>query len=355
MTMYFELEKSYRTEQERWDALVRRDPLAGDAFRYAVRTTGVYCRPGCSSRLPNRQSVQFFETALEAEQAGYRPCKRCDPAAPLNDRYTDVIARACQWIEAAEKPPRLRDLAQRAGFSPYHFHRLFKRLVGITPKQYYLEKRLKHVRARLREEETVTGAVYAAGFGSGSQFYQKSAETLGMKPSVYQKGGQGMKVYYTVAQSYLGWVLVAATEQGICAIDFGGSAEELKSGLADHFPQAECIEGGAEFQGWVESVLAFLESPRHGSDLPLDIQGTAFQRRVWAALREIPPGQTVSYTELAERIGSPNAVRAVARACASNKIAALIPCHRVVRADGALAGYRWGIERKRMLLDREKV
>lgn len=345
---------TYSTDQERWEALVRRDQQADGAFIYGVVTTGVYCRPVCSSKLPNRDNARFFDTWEEAEQAGFRPCKRCNPRSPAGqETHLEAIVQACQLIEEAEQPPSLADLASAVSLSPSHLHRLFKKMVGVTPKQYATEKRLHRVRANLQTSSTVTEAVYEAGFASSSRFYENVTATLGMKPSEYRNGGPGLCIRFAVAQCYLGWVLIAATEKGVCAIDFGDAPEILKDRLRSRFSEAECVGDDPGFMAWVAQVLAFLESPHDDLDLPLDIKGTAFQRRVWMALREIPPGSTASYADVAARIGHPKAARAVAQACASNAIAVAIPCHRVVRSDGDLGGYRWGSERKRRLLERE--
>jgi len=345
---------AYSTEQARWQALVRRDQRADGAYLYGVVTTGVYCRPACSSRLPNRENVRFFDTFREAEEAGFRPCKRCNPRSEEGkDTQAEAVARACELIDESEEPPTLAELAGAVGLSPSYLHRLFKKTVGVTPKQYAMEKRLGDVRERLQTDATVTEAIYEAGFASSSRFYEDITEKLGMKPSEYRNGGQGMRIHSAIAQSYLGWVQVAATAKGICAIDLADSPDDLKARLRARFPEASLVENDPNFQVLVAQVLAFLESPQEGLDLPLDVQGTAFQRRVWLALRQIPPGSTASYGEIAARIGNRQAARAVAQACASNPIAVAIPCHRVVRSDGDLGGYRWGQERKGKLLEQE--
>ena len=344
----------FSTDNARWEALVRRDTRADGTYLYGVVTTGVYCRPTCSSRRPNRENVRFFDTPEEAERAGFRPCKRCNPRSPVGkEPHVDAIARACDLIDQAVEPPTLAELARAVGLSPSHLHRLFKRMVGVTPKQYAVEKRLGDVRDKLQTGATVTEAIYEAGFGSNSRFYEDITAKLGMKPSEYRDGGEGMHIHAAVAQSYLGWVLVAATAKGICAIDLAGSPDHLRARLHARFPKASLVENDPDFRVLVSTVLSFLEAPQDGLDLPLDVQGTAFQRRVWLALRQIPPGSTASYGQIATRIGNPQAARAVARACASNPVAVAIPCHRVVRSDGGLGGYRWGPERKAKLLEQE--
>ncbi len=345
---------TYSTEQARWEALLRREQQADGAYVYGVVTTGVYCRPVCSSKKPNRSNVRFFDTFEEAERAGFRPCKRCNPQSPDGkETHAEAIARVCKLIDESEEPPTLVDLANAVGLSPSYFHRLFKRMVGVTPKQYAMEKRLSHVRAGLQTDASVTEAIYDAGFASSSRFYEDVTEKLGMKPSEYRNGGQGVRIHFAVAQNYLGWILVATTAKGICAIDLADSPDALRERLHARFPNAKLIQDDPNFRALVSHVLAFLQSPHEGLDLPLDVQGTAFQRRVWMALREIPPGSTASYGDIAARIGNPRAARAVAQACASNPIAVAIPCHRVVRSDGNLGGYRWGKERKRKLLEQE--
>jgi len=354
MSLSRNTERTYSTDQERWEALVRRDRTADRAFVYAVTTTGVYCSPSCRSRIPKRGNVRFFATAADAEREGFRPCLRCRPDDPDPEAsHTAAIISACTALES-EEPPTLGELAQAAGLSPSHFQRLFKKAVGVTPKQYALESRAERVRAGIRGESSVTDALYGSGFGSGSRFYAEANGILGMKPSQFRRGGEGMLIRTATAETYLGTLLVAVTGKGICCIELGDDTVLLHRELRARFPRAEIRENDPGFEETVGRVAAFLTRPSEGFDLPLDIQGTAFQRRVWQALREIPPGTTVTYTDLARRIGSPRAVRAVASACAANPVAVAVPCHRVVRRDGGLAGYRWGIERKRALLDREK-
>jgi AraC family transcriptional regulator, regulatory protein of adaptative response / methylated-DNA-[protein]-cysteine methyltransferase len=348
--------KAFLSDDDRWEILTKRNPRACGEFVYGVLTTGVYCRPSCASRLPNRENVRFFESSKEAEQAGFRPCKRCAPAAPDQGQpHTRAVLRACKRIDEDEPFPSLKELAQDAGLSSFHFQRLFKKIVGVSPKQYAMERRAGRLREHLRKGSTITEAVYDAGFASSSRFYEKATPTLGMKPSTYKNGAQGVRIRFAIVPCFLGLALVAATGQGLCAIDFGDTAEALKENLRRRFPKAEFQNPDPQFTAMIGQVLAFLDEPHRGRlDLPLDVQGTAFQRRVWLVLQEIPPGDTVSYAGIASRIGKPTAARAVAKACAANPIAVAIPCHRVVRGNGQLGGYRWGVERKRVLLEQER-
>jgi len=342
---------SYETK---WAAVLARDAAADDVFVYAVRTTGIYCRPTCASRRPRRENVEFHADAATAERAGYRPCQRCLPQeASLAQRHAESVARACRLIEVADGQPSLDELAQAAGLSRFHFHRVFKSVTGLTPKAYAAACRADRVRQALTQRETVTEAFYDAGFNSSGRFYAGSNRMLGMTPGHYRSGGKGMEIHFALGECSLGTILVAASEKGICAISLGNDPEQLLQEFQERFANASLSPGGEDFDAWVASVVAFIEAPGIGLSLPLDIRGTAFQQRVWQALIEIPLGTTISYAQLAERIGSPKAVRAVARACATNTIALAIPCHRVVRSDGALSGYRWGVERKRALLERE--
>ena len=341
-------------EEERWQAVKRRDSAFDGEFFFAVRTTGVYCRPSCASRPAKRENVSFFQNSAEAEKAGYRACKRCRPdklGAP--DPQIEAVKRACERIEQAEDAPKLAELAARAGLSPYHFHRVFKTITGVTPKAYAAETRARRAADKLRTAETVTEAIYDAGFNSSSRFYENTDARLGMTPGAVRRGGAGILIRFAVGQASLGAVLVAATDKGVCAIMLGDDPEALVRDLQDRFPRAEFEGGDAEFERTVAQAVSLVEAPAQRLDLPLDIRGTAFQQRVWAALRAIPPGKTATYKEIARAIGRPTAVRAVAQACGANPLAVAIPCHRVVRTDGDLSGYRWGVERKRKLLDRE--
>jgi len=342
-------------QDARWQAVVERDASADGTFVYSVRSTGVYCRPSCPSRLAKRVNVQFHATAKAAERAGFRPCKRCKPDQPgLVEKQAAKVAEICRFIESADHTPSLDELAKRAQMSTFHFHRTFKAATGVTPAAYARGERAKRVREELGDEgQSVTSAIYGAGYNSGSRFYEKSTEVLGMKPSEYRAGGANNVIRFSVGECSLGSILVAHSERGVCAIFLGDDPETLLHELEDRFPNAELIGSDKDFETLVAKVVAFVEAPRLGLDLPLDVRGTAFQQRVWRALQKIPAGKTLSYADVAKRIGSPKAVRAVASACAANAIAVAIPCHRVVRKGGGLSGYRWGVERKRALLKRE--
>lgn len=343
----------YITDEQRWQAVYTRDAAAAGHFVYAVRTTGIYCQPGCKSRMAKRENVEFFTAAAAAQAAGYRPCRRCQ-AKPSSIRRCELVARACRLLETPDNPPGLGQLGAQLGVSPYHLHRLFKAETGLTPKAYATAFRARRLRERLGEGKTsVTDAIFDAGYNSNSRFYESADQRLGMRPRQYRAGGAGMAIHFAVGQCSLGAILVAQSEKGICAILLGDAPEALLEQLQDQFPNARLIGGDAEYERLVAQVVGFVEAPALGLDLPLDVQGTAFQERVWQALREVPLGGRVSYTEIAERIGAPKAVRAVAMACAANCIAVAIPCHRVVRRDGDISGYRWGVERKRQLLERE--
>jgi AraC family transcriptional regulator, regulatory protein of adaptative response / methylated-DNA-[protein]-cysteine methyltransferase len=345
----------YATDAARWSAVLGRDANADDVFYYAVRTTGVYCRPSCAARPAKRENVSFYPTLAEAQRAGFRPCKRCKPEqASLRERHAKLIADACKAIETQEQLPNLDTLADAAGLSRFHFHRLFKRITGLTPKAYGNAHRTQRVQRELAKGASVTDAIYAAGYNSNSPFYATSTQNLGMRPSEYRSSGRGTAIRFAVAACNLGSLLVAASDKGVCAILLGDDPDSLVRDLQDRFRNAQLIGGDPEFESWVAKIVGFIEAPRVGLDLPLDLQGTAFQQRVWQALRKVPAGTTVSYAELAKRIGAPTATRAVAQACGANPIAVAIPCHRVVRMDGSLSGYRWGVERKRRLLEREK-
>jgi AraC family transcriptional regulator, regulatory protein of adaptative response / methylated-DNA-[protein]-cysteine methyltransferase len=345
----------WSTDEERWTAVQNRERAADGAFFYSVRTTGVYCRPSCAARLPLRRNVRFHTTTAAAEAAGFRACKRCRPLEPdLAARRGAAVASACRLIEEAEGLPRVADLAAAAAMSRFHFQRVFKEATGLTPQSYAREKRAERMREQLRKGAPVTDAIYAAGFNSSGRFYAQADKTLGMPARDYRAGGANAAIRFAVGECSLGAILVAASERGVCAILLGDDADALTHELEDRFPRAELELGDGDFQQWVARVVGLVEAPHLGCDLPLDIRGSAFEQRVWRALRDIPPGSTASYAQIAAAIGAPSSVRAVARACAANPLAVAIPCHRVVRSDGNLAGYRWGIERKRALLDAER-
>lgn len=348
---------AYATDAARWAAVQARDAAADGHFVYAVRTTGVYCQPSSPARLPKRENVEFFATAAAAEAAGYRASRRArgDQSSAVAERAA-LVARACRLIEAAETPPALDELAAEVGMSPFHFHRLFKSETGLTPKAYASAYRARKLREELSTATaSITDAIYGAGFNSNSRFYETSGQLLGMRARDYRAGGAGAVIRFAIGQCSLGAILVAQSQRGICAILLGDDPDALAQELQDQFPKAQFIGGDSGFEQLVAQVVGFVEAPALGLQLPLDVQGTAFQERVWRALREIPPGATVSYTDIAARIGSPKSVRAVAQACGANHLAVAIPCHRVVRRNGDLAGYRWGVDRKRELLRREAL
>ena len=345
---------AYSSEAQRWSAVLHRDSHADGKFYYSVKTTGVYCRPSCPSRPALRKNVDFHASCEEAERAGFRACKRCRPNSPsLAGEHTAAVTRACRLIETADETPKLDTLAATAGMSRFHFHRIFKSITGLTPKAFAAARRAQRVRDGLPKHGNVTNAIYDAGFNSNGRFYAKSAEFLGMAPTSFRTGGTGESIRFAVGEYSLGSILVATTDKGLCAIALGDDPDALLRNLQDRFPKAQFVDGDHTFEKLVARVVGFVEAPALGLDLPLDVRGTAFQQRVWQALREIPAGSTASYAQVAARIGAPKSTRAVAQACAANAIAVAIPCHRVIRNDGGLSGYRWGVERKRSLLDRE--
>ena len=341
-------------QDPRWAALAARSVAADGTFFYSVRTTGVYCRPSCGARLPRPENVRFHATREEAELAGFRPCKRCRPdRASLAEQHAATVTEICRLIETSSRVPALDALAARAGMSPFHFHRVFKAVTGLTPRAYAAAHRGERVRRELGKAPTVTAAIYDSGYSSNGRFYGESEQMLGMTPTEYRAGGARAEIRFAVGECSLGSILVARSERGVCAIFLGDDPDALTRELQDRFPRATLIGADPAFEDVVAKVVGLIEAPGTGVDLPLDVRGTAFQQRVWRALREIPAGSTASYREIARRIGAPRAVRAVAHACAVNPVAVAIPCHRVVRSDGGLAGYRWGVERKRELLERE--
>lgn len=338
----------------RWAAVVARDTAADGEFFYSVKTTGVYCRPSCAARAARPENLEFHLTAADAERAGFRPCKRCRPDQPVKGApHAALMAELCRFIESAEQAPSLDQLAQRAGLSAYHLHRTFKAVTGVTPKQYAAAHRVKRIKAGLDRSATVTEAIYGAGYNSNGRFYEKSNDMLGMTPTNFRAGGANTEIRFAIGECSLGSILIAASDRGVCAILIGDDPNELARDLQDRFRRAHLIGGDAGFEQLVAQVVGFVEAPSRGLDLPLDVRGTAFQQRVWQALRDVPAGKTVSYATIADRIGAPKAFRAVGSAIAANPIAVAIPCHRVIRHDGGLSGYRWGVERKRALLERE--
>jgi AraC family transcriptional regulator, regulatory protein of adaptative response / methylated-DNA-[protein]-cysteine methyltransferase len=341
-------------QDPRWAALRARDATADGTFFYSVKTTGVYCRPSCAARPARPENVAFHATAAAAERAGFRACKRCKPdQPPLAERQAAQVATLCRLIERSEQVPTLEQLADHAGLSAFHTHRLFKAVTGVTPRAYAAAHRASRIRGELRTRTTVTEAIYGAGYSSPARFYETSNARLGMTPTTYRAGGTDLEIRFAIGQCSLGAILVASTARGVCAILLGDDPEALSHDLERRFPRAQLIGADAAFEQLVAQVVGLVEQPGIGTKLPLDIRGTAFQQRVWKALCRIPAGKTASYTQIATRIGAPRAVRAVAQACAANALAVAIPCHRVVRNDGDLSGYRWGVERKRALLDRE--
>ncbi len=341
-------------DDPRWARIVARDRAADGQFWYSVITTGVYCRPSCPSRTANPQNVQLHDTLAAAKATGFRPCRRCNPDGPsIDGENAAIVANACRLIEHSEEEPSLTELAEAVGRSASYFHRLFKAATGLTPKDYATAHRATKVRDCLTSGNTVTEAIYDAGFNSSGRFYEKSTDMLGMTPTQYRSGGANEDIRFAVGQCSLGAILVASSKKGVASILLGSDPDELVRKLQDRFPKAKLIGADSNYQALVARVVGFVEAPSLGLDLPLDVRGTAFQQRVWQALQEIPAGQTVSYAEIARRIGAPKATRAVAGACAANKLAVAIPCHRVVSNDGSLSGYAWGVERKRALLDRE--
>lgn len=348
-------ERASQVERDpRWKAVRTRDAAADGTFFYSVATTGVYCRPSCAARPAKPENVGFHTTRADAERAGFRACKRCRPDQPaLAERRATQVAALCRLIEDSDENLSLQSLAEHAGLSVFHTQRMFKSVTGLTPKAYASAQRANRLREGLSQQTSVTQAIYGAGYGSSGRFYEKAGELLGMTAQTYREGGTRVRIRFAVGECSLGSILVAATERGVCAVSLGDAPEALVRELEQRFPRAELVGADKAFEKVVAQVVALVERPRSRHQLPLDIQGTAFQQRVWSALTQIPAGTTLTYSELAERIGSPRAVRAVASACAANPLALAIPCHRVVRLDGSASGYRWGVERKQKLLERE--
>ena len=344
------------TDEDRWRAVEGRDGAYDGAFVFAVSTTGVYCRPSCPSRRPKRRNVSFYALPEGAERRGFRACKRCRPRDTHSpDPKIEALRKVCRFIESCDQgPPTLDTLGEMAGLSPHHLQRSFKRLVGVTPRQYYDALRIERLKSSLRDGDAVTGALYEAGYGSTSRLYEKAPSQLGMTPATYRKGGRGAAITYAITDSPLDRLLVGATDRGVAAVYLGDDDASLEGALRAEYPAAAIARDDAGLGRWFEPLLAHLDGRQPHLELPLDVRATAFQRQVWEALRAIPYGETRSYGQIAAAIHKPKAVRAVAGACAANKVSLLVPCHRVIGAKGNLAGYRWGVERKQKLLDREK-
>ncbi len=343
-------------DDARWQAVLARDARADGTFVFAVHSTGIYCRPSCPARRPRRDRVVFFRTSEMAERAGFRSCRRCRPQEiHSHGTQAEEVGRACRYIEAhLDSPLTLAAVSSHVGMTPHVLRHAFQRAMGLTPRQYVEACRLRRLKERLKEGDSVTTALYAVGYGSSSRLYERAPSQLGMTPATYRRGGQGMRVRYTIVDSSLGRLLVAATERGICGISLGESDDPLKAALEREYPAAEIRRDMTGLDRWITPLLTYLSGQQPRLDLPVDVRATAFQRQVWEALRAIPYGSTLSYGRIARAVGHPTAARAVARACATNPAALVIPCHRVVREDGGLGGYRWGVKRKQLLLDLEK-
>ncbi len=343
-------------DERYWNAVMTRDTSLDDAFVYGVRSTGIYCSPTCPSRKPKREQVLFFANASDAEQAGFRPCKRCQPREnAVEDLRVATVQRVCHYIEEhGEEHPSLATLGQFAHMSPYHLQRVFKQVMGISPRQYAEACRLKRFKACLRQGEAVTAATYSVGYGSSSRVYERGLARFGMTPRIYRRGGEGMQIYYTITNCSLGRLLVAATERGVCAVYLGDSDGVLEAELRCEYPAAVIQRDGENMSEWVASILRYIQGQQPHLDLPLDVRATAFEWRVWKELQAIPYGETRSYGEIAQSLGDAKKARAVAQACAHNPVALIVPCHRVVHGNGSVGGYRWGSERKQQLLVQEQ-
>jgi AraC family transcriptional regulator, regulatory protein of adaptative response / methylated-DNA-[protein]-cysteine methyltransferase len=357
MTVQSDIKK---VEDPRWARVQARDRSADGAFFYAVKTTGVFCRPSCAARAPKLENVLFFHTAAEAQQAGFRACLRCRPlAAPGRDAATEKMKQVAEFIRAhAHEPLPLARLAAQASLSPAHLQRTFKAIIGVTPKDFQAAERIRTFKSRLRGGDSILSATFDTGYGSTSRIYERVDGGLGMTPSAYRAGGAGEAIRYAVRETSLGLLMMAATERGVCFVQFGGHTEALLAQLTAEFPQAviepSTAGAAAPLDLWINALNDHLSRSGPRPDLPLDLRGTAFQIKVWRFLLSVKPGMVVSYTEVAQGVGAPKAVRAAASACAANRLAILVPCHRALRADGGLGGYRWGLDRKRALLDAER-
>ena len=343
-------------DDQLWQAVMAKDARFDGQFVFAVSSTGVYCRPSCPSRRAHRERVKFFELPEAAEQAGFRACLRCQPRrARVMDPQIELVQRVCRLLNSNDSESlKLAELASQAGVSPFHLQRTFKRVMGISPRQYLAARKIDNFKTLVRKGESVTTSLYESGFNSSSRLYEHAAEELGMTPATYSRGGRGMDISYTIAASPMGRLLVAVTERGVCAVRMADNDAELEKDLRDEFPNAELKRDDSALRESVQKIVNHLENNEPRLDLPLDIKATAFQRQVWEQLRSIPYGETVSYGDVAKALGKPGAVRAVGRACATNPVALVIPCHRVVREDKTLGGYRWGLDRKKKLLEHER-
>jgi AraC family transcriptional regulator of adaptative response/methylated-DNA-[protein]-cysteine methyltransferase len=341
-------------DSEKWKAVVERDETKDGLFVIAVRSTGIYCKPSCPARHPNPEQVVFFSQSYEAEKSGFRACKRCNPRDATPSARAKLIERTCKYVEAnLDEKLTLQNLSRQAGLSPFHFQRTFKRILGISPRQYVEARRLERVKRSLTNGETVTNSLYGAGFTSKSRLYEKTPPQLGISPGLFRRGGQGLRIQYTIVDSRIGRVLLAATERGACAVCMGASDEAVEAALKEDYYAADLHRDDVGMKEWAEALLSYFDGHEFPRDLPLDLQATAFQWKVWKEIQSIPYGQTVTYSSIAKSLGAPRAARAVARACATNPVAIVIPCHRVVGKDGSLRGYGWGVKRKKTLLSLE--
>ncbi|MEH1977546.1 MAG: bifunctional DNA-binding transcriptional regulator/O6-methylguanine-DNA methyltransferase Ada [Nostoc sp.] len=350
-----QLQQTQLLEETLWEAVLNRDSTIDGKFFYGVRSTGIYCRPICSSRRPNRNQVCFFQSAQEAEIAGFRPCKRCQPQSKtVPNPVKAKVLTACRYIEAqVDHIPTLSELCSQVEMSPSYLQRIFKQIIGVSPFQYADALRSQRLKQRLQSGEEIAHAVYDTGYGSSSQLYEKAPKQLGMTPKTYQQAGKTISIVYAITSSPLGYLLVATTEKGICAVKLGDEADKLEHILNQEFHQAHIMRDDHTHKEWIQAILDLIAGDETHLDLPLDVRGTAFQKQVWEALQKIPYGETRTYTDIARNLAKPQAVRAVGNACGANPIALIVPCHRVLRSDGSLGGYHWGIERKQKLLTQE--
>jgi len=339
---------------EKWKAVVERDETRDGLFVFAVRSTGIYCKPSCPARHPNTEQVVFFSEPDEAERSGFRACKRCHPREARSSARAELIQRTCRYIEAnLDEKLTLENLSRQAGLSPFHFQRTFKRILGISPRQYVEARRLERVKRSLTNGETVTNSLYNAGFTSKSRLYEKTPPQFGVSPGIFRRGGEGLRIHYVIVDSRIGRVLLAATERGACAVCMGASDEAVEAALREDYYAADIHRDDGGMKKWTEALLSYFDGHEFPRNLPLDVQATAFQWKVWKEIQSIPYGQTATYSTIAKSLGAPQATRAVASACATNPVAIVIPCHRVIGKDGSLRGYAWGVKRKKTLLSLE--